>query len=908
MSSKLFNSFDAIRKETKPISSILPDHARYKAHRPSNGEEKDKETLIEHIELVNDYALLLIEEHHIEPIIDNIIEELVKEFKNSVLVGNWVKKLFFSAIIYHDYGKVNPNFQVKKMEELSFIYDKSIKIDTQHSKLSAYIYVNDFVQATQKEERFSEEERNFLYLLGNVLSVSILKHHAPFVDYYISFKEDELASIERFLKVFDIQQSFDTLFVKESADVLLEDLMPMVKNPFLLFSLLKLNFSLLTSSDYYATNEYMNDFPARDFGLVGKDFKEKLHQYYWDYAYNAETKQAWQFLKNIDFLELQTRSNKNLNILRAKLLVETIESISLHPNKNLYYLEAPTGAGKTNLSLGIALELLKNEDALNKIFYVFPFTTLIVQTFDVIKKTLGITNEHIIQLHSKSGFHAHKKMEVEESADGNYGNDKLNYLDNLFLNYPITLLTHIKFFDILRGNDKENNYIYHRLANSIVIIDELQTYNPKHWDKIAWILSEYGRIFNIKFILMSATLPKINEADKTITIPFERLVASKNEYFQNPNFGQRIEFDFSLLDWDKASSDDSREKYLNNLADFIKDKSNTYAAQHQNKARIIVEFIKKKSANEFYQKTVKLFEDYQVYLLSGEILDPRRRHIINSIKAEEAAKVLLVTTQVVEAGVDIDMDLGFKDRSLIDSDEQLAGRVNRNASKNSSKVYLFDFDNEVQIYKGDDRHKVTKESINRTDYEDILRTKDFDKLYHLVFEKIDKKNKNAYMKERLQNYKNTFERFDFRAIKDDFRLIEEDTQSVFVPMPIPIEDFDKEIIEVAKKFHISVNQYIDGKEVFEKYVSIVKKQDNESFHKHQTDLKKIYGLLSKFMFSVYENAAKQLREYADIGSDNNYTENFGVIYLLNYKDYKGNQVYTYEGGIMQEFLKSDVFL
>ncbi len=62
------------------------------------------------------------------------------------------------------------------------------------------------------------------------------------------------------------------------------------------------------------------------------------------------------------------------------------------------------------------------------------------------------------------------------------------------------------------------------------------------------------------------------------------------------------------------------------------------------------------------------------------------------------------------------------------------------------------------------------------------------------------------------------------------------------------------------------------------------------------------------MFSVYENAAEQLKSYADIGSENNYTEKFGLIYLINYKDYQGNQVYTYEGGVMQVFLKSDIFL
>jgi CRISPR-associated endonuclease/helicase Cas3 len=76
-----------------------------------------------------------------------------------------------------------------------------------------------------------------------------------------------------------------------------------------------------------------------------------------------------------------------------------------------------------------------------------------------------------------------------------------------------------------------------------------------------------------------------------------------------------------------------------------------------------------------------------LFILSGDILEPQRKLIIKAIKDDVYDKVIVVSTQVVEAGVDIDMDLGFKDRSLLDSDEQLAGRINRNASKKGCKVF-----------------------------------------------------------------------------------------------------------------------------------------------------------------------------------------------------------------------------
>src|SRR5690606_25518406 len=93
--------------------------------------------------------------------------------------------------------------------------------------------------------------------------------------------------------------------------------------------------------------------------------------------------------------------------------------------------------------------------------------------------------------------------------------------------------------------------------------------------------------------------------------------------------------------------------------------------------------------------------------------------------------ILLITTQVVEAGVDIDMDMGFKNRSIIDSEEQLAGRVNRNVKKQGCTVYLFDLDDASIIYGQDRRFRETRRSLEE-DYFILLQTKRFDVLYEKV--------------------------------------------------------------------------------------------------------------------------------------------------------------------------------
>ena len=157
-------------------------------------------------------------------------------------------------------------------------------------------------------------------------------------------------------------------------------------------------------------------------------------------------------------------------------------------------------------------------------------------------------------MHSKAGFH--------EKEDGTYGYEKQLYLDNLFVNYPIALMSHIHFFNILKGNEKESNYLLHRLCNSIVIIDEIQTYNPEHWDKIVYFLANYAKIFNIRVLIMSATLPKIDALHPDLNGSFISLISNRDQYYSNQNFAGRVSFDFTFADKQRPINKEDKENYL----------------------------------------------------------------------------------------------------------------------------------------------------------------------------------------------------------------------------------------------------------------------------------------------------------------------------------------------------------
>ncbi|TAF65409.1 MAG: CRISPR-associated helicase Cas3' [Cytophagales bacterium] len=922
---KLYNSFEKLISEFPPISDFIKNCEDYLAHTPKL-KGQDAEKLIEHIEKVNQYALKLSKIHSLDKVVDKLIFDMIAlqpEFANQNSLGNYIKGLFMRSIIFHDYGKVNPNFQQKKMENPLFKWDNTIKIDSQHSKLSAYIFIHYHLKEVD-ESVFNEAEQSFLWALVFLFSNPILKHHASYIEHDIRFEKDVFNSLNGFLNDFkadfaDAWDYFQALEKKSDGEGLLDCFAQYypTDNYFPVFVLLKLSFSLLTASDYYATFDYTSGNNTQDlilkdsdFGLIDKNLKDRItynfsERDFFDAEkkkrnYNYDMFQSYETYKNMSFSTLQEQNNQNLNHLRQKLTVEVIENLRQNYQNNLFYLEAPTGAGKTNLSLALAIEMMQLDNSINKIFYVFPFNTLISQTFNAVKETLGLTNNDIVQLNSKSGFH---EKDSSEEKDALYGKNKLNFIDNLFINYPITLFSHIKFFDILKANSKETNYILHRLTNAVVIIDELQSYNPKHWDKVIFFLANYAKYFNLKIVLMSATLPKIDDLDETAKGTITRLVTNKNEYFTNPNFKGRVQFDFTLLgdNWRKLN----RQTYLEKLKNFLFEKAEERANKNGDKSNIIIEFIKKKSAGEFFRliENDTHFKDYKLFLVSGEILEPRRKEIIDAIKAKTYPKVLLISTQVVEAGVDIDMDLGFKDKSLIDSDEQLAGRVNRNASKKDCKVYIFNLDREADIYGKDERYKKTRDEIDTKMYQNILETKDFDLLYEKVTQKTKQKNANEYEVGNLMDYKKYLENFKFYEAHKNFRLIEEANSSIFVPLFIPANHFSEEDKKTFNYFNIQtdIEDNINGKDIWNKYTELVEfsQKRTRDYITNQTEMKKLAGIMSKFTFSVYEKQAKSLREFCN----QDYEEKYGIMYLLRWE-----QIYSYEGGLDIDKLDSDVLL
>jgi CRISPR-associated endonuclease/helicase Cas3 len=400
---------------------------------------------------------------------------------------------------------------------------------------------------------------------------------------------------------------------------------------------------------------------------------------------------------------------------------------------------------------------------------------------------------------------------------------------------------------------------------------------------------------------MSATLPKIDEITLSFYKPkrFIPLVEKAKEYLQNPNFAGRVEIKTELLD---------KKIELDELSGIVFEKSKQYAENRNDSFKgsvyTIIEFIFKKSASKFYEEACKekpFFDE--IFVLSGTILEPRRKFIIEFLKDPEnrKKKILLITTQVVEAGVDIDMDLGFKNQSLIDSDEQLAGRINRNTNKQNCELYLFKHDPPKSIYGKDLRYEIT-EKLKPEEVKQILTEKDFNKLYKRVFEEIEKSNNSAY-KKGLGEYLANFKRFDFKAINQDFRLIESENACVFVPIDVHLNCYRQ-----ARNFSIEEERFLNenslvyqnmvsGEEIWELYVSYI--HDKEK--KFSVKIKILNGIMSKFVFSAFIKKANELKEYCDYNEENSDYKFFQ--YLKLKKEFVGNgNLYDFVSGINEKRL------
>ena len=823
-----------------PIEDIIVKPELFYAH-CDRGNGKNPEILKEHVDRCYHYFEELWEHKNFKAVFENFQKELAPELSDEGI------KLFYSlivnVIIFHDCGKINPRFQSIKMKNTLKKWTTIDCLDgTKHSILSAAIYFDYFYEKIQ-ESLLSKDEKNMIHVFMLVNAYVISRHHgnlSRFEEFLEEFQPNrQLADIFSCMNQGNFTEVYHGPFCKRDRHMMnMPRQNTRIYHSFLekqsshagLYTYIRFLFSVLVSCDYYATSEYDNGIQMSAFGTIENT----------EFATQYEQSERVKQIRRLN-PESCVDDKKDINILRNRMFYEAEQTLLKNKDTNIAFIEAPTGAGKSNLAMNCSLKLLDKN--INKIFYVYPFNTLVEQNYDTLEKIYGQTDifKSIAVINSITPIPLNGTRKFWENLDKEE-NEKFYQkalLDRQFLNYPFILTTHVNLFQIMFGCEREAAISFYQLAGSVVVLDEIQSYKNVLWTEIMMFLQCYSRLLNMKIIIMSATLPKLDmltgNHEKVVN-----LIENPEKYFQDARFKKRVALSYELLYQDKKT--EMKELYAHVLG------------QAQKGRKLLMEFITKTSAEKFcHMLTESGRENLQIFCMTGDDNQIDRKRILREMDTADKDKaVILVATQVVEAGIDIDMDIGYKDISKLDSEEQFIGRINRNF-KRKGVVYFFDMDNESGIYKEDYRVD-TAYTLRKDEMKQLLADKNFGKYYDYILKGIrkyrnDRKNENG-----IEAFVDNVKKLDFVWISQKMKLIDKN-------------DDWKMSVYFAREITTDTGEIIDGKQVWERYRELLSDM-TMNYAKKQILLSEVKSKMSYFIYQI------------KIDNSLDYNDRIGELYLI----------------------------
>lgn len=412
-----------------------------------------------------------------------------------------------------------------------------------------------------------------------------------------------------------------------------------------------------------------------------------------------------------------------LNCVRYSILQECIRAAS--SDHNLFSLTVPTGGGKTWSSMAFAIKhAIKYHK--QRIIYVIPYTSIIEQTVDIFRGAFGDNN--VLEHHSNADM---SKIKDEKNED---------FLQLAAENWdiPIVVTTNVQFFESLMAYKNSKCRKLHNIANSVIVFDEAQMLPMQYLKPCAKIVSELIEHCNCTALLCTATQPNLQRFFEKEKI--HEIIGSPQELFVKLQ-RTRIQFEGKLE--------------LVELARVL---------ERQKQVLCIVNT--KKVGVELFE----MIQSYNGFYLSTYMTPKHRREVLEQVKdrLKNGLPCTVVSTTVLEAGVDIDFPIVYREMSGIDSILQAAGRCNREGKRDidESIVHVFELE-KIPEYIQRNRQalvETTKLFKNINDPEAIATYFDF--LYKQEESTVD--SFDLYGIVKMHNSV-----FDFRKIANSFHLIED---------------------------------------------------------------------------------------------------------------------------------------
>jgi CRISPR-associated endonuclease/helicase Cas3 len=384
-------------------------------------------------------------------------------------------------------------------------------------------------------------------------------------------------------------------------------------------------------------------------------------------------------------------------------VVGQLEKLDLKKTR-LFTLTAPTGVGKTLTALDFALQLREKVPDLRRgqIIYALPFINIIEQGLDVYNGVFKDSGVEIFAHYQYADVFGNDKRNEDFEGDEPDYHQKAMALDTWQSDIVIT--SFVQLLHTLIGSRNKLLKKFNHFADSILVLDEVQTLRLDLLPVVGAALFYLTRFLNTRVVLMTATKPEI------MGLAHEKILSGEGfareecdaiellENFEGVFASYKRTKIVPLLDVD-LGKDEAEQTFLEKIFDqkWSPDKSCLLVVNKVNRSIDLFKALKK------YLLAKGLTNP--VYCLSTNIVPAHRLARIEQIKADLDArrKPILVATQVVEAGVDLDFDLGFRDLGPIDSIVQVAGRINRQATPTAPEephkpLFVMDFKDCQRVY------------------------------------------------------------------------------------------------------------------------------------------------------------------------------------------------------------------
>ena len=425
---------------------------------------------------------------------------------------------------------------------------------------------------------------------------------------------------------------------------------------------------------------------------------------------------------------LENQEQDTVNGRRTEILKNCIGSGK--EAKGLFRLTVPTGGGKTIASLAFGLSHAV-EHQLDRVIYVVPYTSIIEQNAEVFRKLLGEGN--VLENHCHVDYESSEELKPLQLASENW--DK-----------PIVVTTNVQFFESLFANKSSKCRKLHNIANSVIIFDEAQMLPNDYMKPCIAMMEELVRNYRASIVLCTATQP--------VLASFFQKNADIRELCP------RMEEQFRFFE---------RVTYQN--MGIVKEEELVNRLNEGNQVLCVVNT--RKQAQSIYRH----LEGEGVYHLSTSMYPRHRQRILNEVRERlnKDKRCVLISTSLVEAGVDLDFQTVYRQLAGVDSMIQAAGRCNREGKRNQNEsiVFIFQFEDAESV--SGQRQQIDVSKMLLADNEDLSSLETiqnyFKMLYHFKGESLDKKR----ILDEFQK-----QRFNFAKVGKEFKLIEENTKTLCI--------------------------------------------------------------------------------------------------------------------------------